>query len=240
MKDSDGWLRIPGAVVLSLAGGGCSPKLFDAVASTQLRWHALDWCAGQGPFDPESVAGRLGRALAERRHPTILAGHSLGGFISLLAALRFPAHVQGLVISNTGAHTGQHGDNSLPDRVRHHWTDEAQAAFLAGCFLKHPPEPLWSELRRYLNQLPATALLQAVEGLRRMDLRSSLSGLACPTLIAHGGLDRRRSPVAAWELARGITKAQLVMLPGGHTPMVDCAVHYRAVVGRFLAGLGYA
>lgn len=240
MNDPKGWLWHQGAIVVSLSGGGCSPALFSGVATTRPRWQAFDWSAGEGPFDPESVASRLGHALGARRHPTLLAGHSLGGFISLLTALRFPERVQGLIISNTGAHTGQHGDHSLPQRVRHHWTDEAQAAFLAGCFMKQPAEPLWSELRSYLNRLPAHVLLESIEGLRRMDLRDGLSGIKCPALIAHGALDRRRSPHAAWELAQGMARAQLVMLPGAHTPMVDCPVHYRAVVGRFLSDLGYA
>lgn len=240
MNDPEGWLRHPGTIILSLSGGGCSPALFGKVATTQPRWHALDWCAGEGPFDPESVAGRLGRALGARRHPTLLAGHSLGGFISLLTALRYPGRVQGLIISNTGAHTGQHGDHSLPERVRHHWTDAAQASFLAGCFMRQPVDPLWSELRGYLARLPAQALLEAIEGLRRLDLRDSLPAITCPALIAHGALDRRRSPHAAWELSQGMACAQLVMLPGAHTPMVDCPVHYRAVVGRFLSDLRYA
>jgi len=225
---------------MTLAGGGCSPALFDAVRTEAVPWYAYDWFAGTGPFDPMSVAHRLGGFIADRQGPTILAGHSLGGFICLLTAIAYPQSVQALVISNTGAHTSQHGDNTLPDRVRHHWTEAAQSAFLDGCFLKRPAEPLWSTLRDYLAALPANFLLEAIVGLRRLDIREELPKIGCPTLIAHGGLDRRRSPLAALELARGISGAQLVMLPGAHSPMVDCPVHYRNEVHRFLARLGYA
>jgi len=147
---------------------------------------------GAGPFTPQAVAQRLAAALAPRTAPTVLLGHSLGGVIALLTALARPSAVQALVISNTGPHTRDHGDNSLPERIRHHWTPQARRAFLLACFAHEPPAALMRELERYLDALPAGSLLEAVEGLRRLDLSHGLGAIRCPVLIAHGELDRRR------------------------------------------------
>lgn len=228
-------VRAPGPLVLALAGGGCSPGIFGQVTVPGCALHAVDWMQGAGLFTPPAVARRLADALALRTAPTVLLGHSLGGVIALLTALARPFAVQALVISNTGPNTRDHGDNSLPERIRHHWTPQTRRAFLQACFAHEPPADLMRELERYLGALPADALLEAVEGLRRMDLSQGLGAIRCPVLIAHGELDRRRGVADARRLAELIPDAELVLLPGGHTPMVDCADAYNDALDTFLA-----
>lgn len=225
-------------VVLALAGGGCSPRIYDSVHTPGIRWQALDWAQGAGPFDPLSVADRIGTALERHDAPVALAGHSVGGFIALQVAIRYPEQVAALVISNTGASTEGHGDPELPRRVLHAWDDAAQQAFLRACFVHAPPAPLWAELRRYLAALDPAGFAETVVGLRQLDAGPDLGRIRCPTLIAHGRLDTRRPVSAAQALAAGIPGARLVLLPGGHTPMVDCAADYAAAVGTFLSGVG--
>ncbi|ODS70286.1 MAG: hypothetical protein ABS43_23430 [Bordetella sp. SCN 67-23] len=218
-----------------MAGGGCSPGIYGQVAAPGCALHGVDWMQGAGPFTPQAVAQRLAAALAPRTAPTVLLGHSLGGVIALLTALARPSAVQALVISNTGPHTRDHGDNSLPERIRHHWTPQARRAFLLACFAHEPPAALMRELERYLDALPAGSLLEAVEGLRRLDLSHGLGAIRCPVLIAHGELDRRRGVADARRLATLIPGAELVLLPGGHTPMVDCIDAYNDALDTFLA-----
>ncbi|WP_343928375.1 alpha/beta hydrolase [Pigmentiphaga daeguensis] len=225
----------PGPLVLALAGGGCSPRIYGQVAAPGCALHEVDWMRGAGPFTPPAAARRLADALTPRTAPTVLLGHSLGGVIALLTALARPSAVQALVISNTGPHTRDHGDNSLPERIRHQWTPQTRRAFLQACFAHEPPPALMRELERYLGELPAEALLEAVEGLRRIDLSHGLGELRCPVLIAHGELDRRRRVADAQRLAALIPGAELVLLPGGHTPMVDCAGAYNEALDTFLA-----
>jgi pimeloyl-ACP methyl ester carboxylesterase len=165
----------------------------------------------------------------------VLAGHSIGGFIALLVALQTPECVQGLILSNTGAHTAGHGDPSLPNRIRSEWHGGTQADFLRACFRVQPPPDLWAHLLDYLARLPPLVLLEAVNGLRQLDVASQLRHVACPTLVAHGQFDKRRLIGAAEQLAAGIPDAELVLLPGGHTPMVDCPAEYQAAVEVFLS-----
>lgn len=226
--------------IIALAGAGCSPALFDGLQTPDHLWHAVDWCEGEGPFDPASVAARLAKRIEGTGQSVIVAGHSLGGFIALLMAIRHPQWVRALIISNTGAHTSTHGDPQLPQRIREHWTDEAQADFLRSCFMRPPPPPIWHQLTTYLRTLPRERLLEAVIGLRGMDIRAELAQIRCPTLIAHGHFDRRRDVAAAQTLVDGIAGAALQLLPGGHTPMIDCPLDYSAAVNRFLGSLDTA
>jgi len=224
-------------LVIALPGAGCSPLIFKRAQIDGIQWHLLDWLNGQGPKDPDSVAAALGAALAFRKGPTLLVGHSLGGFIGLLTAIRYPTCVQGLVLSNTGARIEGHGDSNLPNRIRNHWTEEEQDGFLRSCFNPLVDPVLWHQCQAYIRQIPASSLLEAVEGLRRMDLSDQLASVKCPVLIAHGRHDHRRPLSAANGLAEGIKNTRLVLLEGGHTPPVDCTEDYVRAIRSFLVEL---
>ncbi|ABF11108.1 alpha/beta fold hydrolase [Cupriavidus metallidurans] len=211
----------PGALLLGLPGGGCSPAIFDYVKHDALQVHGVDWASWPGPWDLESLTTRLARVLQERKGPTLLAGHSLGGMFALLTTLKAGHKVNGLLLSNTGAHTAGHGDANLPDRVRNAWTEEASDAFLLSCFQCPPPVELWQKMREYMVHINREAFLEAVITLRQIDVRKRLSEIACPAVIAHGRHDQRRAMSFAQELADGIPRSALVWIDGGHTPMVD-------------------
>ncbi|MFZ9406320.1 MAG: alpha/beta fold hydrolase [Burkholderiaceae bacterium] len=230
-------------VVIALAGAGCSPAIYrdlDSVCS--IPWRTLDWFRGEGAFDPVSIADRIAVLLARRAGPTFLAGHSLGAFLSLLIGLRHGAslgrRLSGLILSNTGARTVGHGDPGLPDRILHHWTPQAQQAFLDACFHEPPPEPLAAHLRNYLAAVPVQRLHAAVAGLRVLDVLHELPGLRLPVLVAHGELDRKRSVQTAREMAQALPRGRLVLLLAGHTPMVECPTGYHRAIQTFLTDLG--
>lgn len=222
-------------LAIALAGGGCSPRIYDGVSVNGCLLLEVDWMQGPGPYTPEAVAGRLAEDLSRRAAPTVLLGHSLGGVIVLLTALLAPAVVQAVVVSNTGPHTRDHGDTSLPERIRSRWTREVRRAFLQACFFRAPPPALMRELEQYLDAQSPDALLEAIEGLRRIDLSADLPSIRCPALVAHGEFDRRRGVVDARRLVALIPGAELVLLPGGHTPMVDCVDAYNDALNAFLA-----
>ncbi|MEY4861948.1 MAG: hypothetical protein RLZ51_43 [Pseudomonadota bacterium] len=229
-------------IVIALPGAGCSPALFrDLVCTAGMPWMPLDWFMGEGAFDPVAIADRIAGLLAHRAGPTVLAGHSLGAFLSLLVGLRHGTalgpRLAGLILSNTGARTVGHGDPSLPERILHHWTPQAQQAFLEACFHVPPPEPLARHLQHYLAALPAERLHAAVSGLRQMDVLHELPRLRLPVLVAHGELDRKRSVQTAREMAQALPLGRLVLLSAGHTPMVECPGDYHAAASTFLNDL---
>lgn len=221
-------------LVLGLPGAGCSPKIFGALRCDNASVYGVDWATQPRPSTPQAAASRLVGALAARKGPTVLAGHSAGSVISLLAVLAAPQLVHGLVLASSGAQARGHGDPELPKRIAGGWDAAAREAFLAGCFLRRPPEPLWSELLAYLARLDREALLETVTGVREVDLTHRIAGIACPAVVVHGARDERRPLHFAEELAAGIPGAELSVVPAGHTPMVDCPAEYRDAVERLL------
>lgn len=228
----------PRPLLIALPGAGCSPAIFDRVAVPGWDICAVDWAHGPGAVDPSSVAQRLAALLPQRCAPTAIAGHSTGAAISVLVAALQPQHVSALVVSNTGVHSRKHGDPTLLDRIRTQWDAEQQQTFLRACFQQQPASALWQALCGYLSALPREALLESVEGLRALDLTAAMARVRAPTLIAHGRDDRRRNVDDAQALAAGIRGASLVLLPGAHTPMVDCPADYNEALTRFLAPIG--
>lgn len=221
-------------LLLALPGAGCSPAIYDAVEIEGWDTWAIDWSNGPGPVDPLSVAHRLGALLRRREAPTAIAGHSAGAAIAALTASLHPTDVCALVVSNTGLNSRRHGDPTLVERIRARWGAPERDAFLLSCFHTVPAPALLDTLRRYLADLPVDALLESIEGLRALDLQPYLDDIRVPTLIAHGERDTRRRVEDAHDLASAIPGARLQLLPGGHTPMVDCPREYTLVVERML------
>lgn len=228
------WIGHAGAVLVALPGGGCSPHVFDAVQLPGIAMQAIDWAGAPGPRDPQSVADRLSLAIAQRAAPTALVGHSAGAAVAALVAANARAPLSALILTNTGVHSRAHGDPTLPQRVREGWDAAAQQAFLRSCFDRLPEPGLWRLLCDYLAQLPAAVFLEVIEGLRGTDLSEALPRISVPTLIVHGEFDHRRRVADAQQLAQAIPGASLVLVPGGHTPMVDCPEHYSQAIRSFL------
>jgi len=217
-------------VLVCLPGAGCTPDVFADLALPGLAVHAIDWSLPPGPWHVPAIAQRLHDALLRRRGPTLLAGYSLGGVIALQAAARSGSPVAGLLLSNTGASMARHGDGGLPARIRAGWSDDGRDAFLRSCFHRPPPAALWEKAVAFLAQIDEGAMLEAIESLRATDLRGVLGRVRCPTVIAHGVHDRRRTLEDARELAAGIPGATLIELDAGHTPMVEDRDGYAAAL----------
>lgn len=243
--DAVDWCALRGPLIVALPGAGCSPAVFGRLHAPGWTVQPVDWAEPpRSPHscDPREVARRLADALRPRVQdgdagPVVLLGYSVGGAMALLTALQPGLPVAGVVAGNTGAHSSRHGDPGFALRVREGWTAEARRDFLLTCFARTPPAMLFAQLCAYLDNLAPEALLQSVEGLRAVDLRPLLPALHCPALVLHGERDMRRSVADAEELAACLPSAQLRLLPGGHTPMVDCLAQYLQALHPFLAAL---
>lgn len=244
--DAIDWRALRGPLLVALAGAGCSPAVFCGLHVPGWTVQPVDWAEpphSPHSCDPREVARRLADALRPRVQegdagPVVLLGYSVGGVLALLTALQPGMPVAGVVAGNTGAHSSRHGDPGFAQRVRAGWSAQAREDFLRSCFARTPAAPLFAQLCSYLEHLPPHALLQSIEGLRAVDLRPLLPALRCPVLVPHGEQDTRRSVADAEDLAACLPSAQLRLLPGGHTPMVDCLPHYLQALHPFLATLG--
>jgi pimeloyl-ACP methyl ester carboxylesterase len=104
-----------------LAGTMLDPAVMFASVPAPACWAtvAYDWLAGPAPADLSTAAGRLAGQLTRAcPRPLILVGHSAGGVLAMLAQLRVPGRVHGLLLVNTGAHVAGQRNADLPGRVR--------------------------------------------------------------------------------------------------------------------------
>ncbi len=173
----------------------------------------------------------------------VLVGMSQGGFLSLRAALKYPARVRGLVMidSEAGVNTAEEiaGYQGMADM----WVAEGPipdlAAGIAALILG---DGVASEswIQRWRSRPPAwfTFPFNCLVG--RDDVTDRLGEIACPTLVFHGDADASISVERGKELADGVQNlAEFVVIPGA--PHASNMSHPEVVNTRmqeFLKGLG--
>ena len=190
-----------------------------------------DWLAGPGPADLPTVADRLAERVGrDDSRPLMLVGHSAGGVVAMLTALRVPGRVHGLLLGNTGAHTAGQRNADMPDRVRDQFGPDLVAEFIDRCH-DRPLKPGARDvlIRHALGGDPAR-YLDAFVSIRRIDLRPDLAKIRCPATVAYGRADRVRLLSHDRELAAGIPGSELVACESGHcAPLEDPAAIQQAL-----------
>lgn len=190
-----------------------------------------DWLAGPAPTDLHTVAGRLAdRITCTRPQPLILVGHSAGGVLAMLVALRVPGKVHGLIVLNTGAHTDSQRNPDMPDRVRHHFGPELVGEFVDRCHARPLKPGMRDALIRHALHGSPQRYLDAFVSIRRIDLRPELARIQCPTVVVYGRMDQIRQASDAHELATGIPSSELIPSDSGHSsPLEDPDTVQRAL-----------
>ncbi|OLV18422.1 alpha/beta fold hydrolase [Deinococcus marmoris] len=178
--------------------------------------------------------------------PAHVVGISMGGFIALNLAVRWPELVQSLTLVSTSAGGASHvgPEEAGLDALRPDFTlspgERARRTYgliMAPGFLDAHPEaadaiaanadyrPLTPE--RYARQFRST---------RTHDVTADLEKLLVPTLVVHGDAD----PLVRYEngqhLAAHIPGAEFITYPGtGHIPIVERAEEFNGAVLEFVA-----
>lgn len=224
--------------VLFIAGSMIDPCVYDQVEIP------ANFCAGKvdfyhspGPYDAASIAAQI---LQYRRKkqlgPLVLVGYSAGGVIAMSAACQSPGEVDGLLLSNTGPCTLDHGDPNLPKRILEQWDEpDFRESFLARCFHRPIPPFLRLRLLAYMDTIDRQAAHDLSRSLRELDLREALVKVTCPVVIAHGIDDRTRPVTHAQMLKDCLPQADLRLIPGGHTVMVENKSGWQAALDELLA-----
>jgi len=201
-------------------------KCRDALARTHtvITWDIRGHGASDRPADPAlysvslcvaDMAALLHAAGAER---AVLAGHSLGGFLSLEFHLELRARVAGLILVDTGP-------GYRKDEPRAAWN--ARAEGIARDF-----EAKGSER--------ALGLARAARGiLAQHDARvlESLPGIRVPTLVVVGEHDTPFLP-GSRAMAEKIPGARLeVIANAAHSPQAEQPEEFTRVVNEFLRAI---
>lgn len=195
-----------------------------------------------------SVAELLGQLGIER---AAVLGNSMGGFVALELAIRFPALVQRLVLVSAAV-LWQEYRHAKPLVTFANATEAIAARALAevpswllrrrglrsyalrwGGIRAQPSSELQHELLRTARRTPG--FLPAFRALASYPLRDELEGVRCPTLIVWGTADPLVGVGHARELERLIPDARTSIHEGiGHVVQLEAPERFNAEVEAFL------
>ena len=191
--------------------------------------------------DIDSIRGAVG---VERM---FLLGHSYGGFLALRYALRYPDHLDGLMLASTAAHVKR--PPSIPEDAPAAAveafaslfqgpmaSDEQWARTWTAAFPLYAPE-LDAEIAAGVTRRTvyrADAWNRGVALLGDYDVSQALAHVEAPTLLLSGARDFLTGVEGHEELRTGIPNAELVVFDGGHFPFLSDPVGYRSAVENWL------
>ena len=237
-------VRGEGPTLLLTHGFAATSRMFAATAEalstdhTVVTWDILGHGGSDYPTDAGryTTAGVVADMVALLDHVgadrAVVAGHSLGGFLSLELHLAHPERVRALVLIGTGP-------GYRRDDAREQWNDmvERYAAAFEGQGLAALGDS--EELDMTAHRSTDGLVLAARGILRQRDSRvlDSLPGITVPTLVVVGERDRQFLAGSRY-LAKKIAGATLVEIPGaGHAPNISHPHEFEDAVRTFLKGL---
>lgn len=155
--------------------------------------------------------------------PVILVGHSMGGYVALAFARRYPQWLRGLVLVGTRAGSdspeASAGRLAAAEGVREKGiggiVDAMTQKMLAPG--RNDPQSL-AEVRSFMSSASREGVIGALLGMaERPDASADLRKISRPTLVVTGAEDRVIDPAESEILAEAIPGARLRIIPGaGH------------------------
>ena len=209
------------------------PGYGDSAPIEPLTWTAIA-DAATGLFDELGVV---------RAH---VVGLSFGGQQALHLALRHPDRVGRLVLAGTSARFGADGtDPEAWMRLRLDPLDAGSTpADMAAGVIDAIAAPGFGgrERERTITafaRIPADGLRAAVRCLPTHDVAEQLGDVRSPTLVIVGEHDAETPLAYAKELAAGIPRSELLVIPGaGHLTPAEAPARFNAAVRRFVHAEG--
>jgi pimeloyl-ACP methyl ester carboxylesterase len=255
---ADGRRMLARPTLLALHGGPAGydhsylrPHLDRLAALTQVVYVDLP---GHGRSDHGDAASwRLERCADDLRAfcdrlgivKPLLFGHSMGGFVALLAALRHPGHASGLLLQATAA---RHDVSRLVHQFRTRFGDEladlASRTFGGATTTAEETQrvldasgPNRPDDDAYARIIPNPDLEAATPHVTRFDVVAELHRIDVPTFVTVGRLDPVTPLAAAREIVDGISTAPChleVLEDAGHFPWLDEPDRYWSSIEHFV------
>jgi 3-oxoadipate enol-lactonase len=224
-------------------------SLSHRVINIDIRGHGRSG-PSESPFTIYDLADDVLAVLdAEGVASAIWMGLSIGGFLSIRAALRHPERVRALVLLDTDA-----GPESAWKKVKYSalkWglqtigpryvVPNLLPIFLGATTLRQRPE-VRSEYERIFMAMRVRSICPGIDAIKaRDDLLGRLDEITVPTLVVVGEEDQ---PLPVWKSRRisdAIPGAELVVIPqAGHLSAIENPAPVTAAITRFLAQLDTA
>ncbi|HEU4685006.1 MAG TPA: alpha/beta fold hydrolase [Nitrospira sp.] len=189
------------------------------------------------------------RALLEHLQirKAVFVGLSMGGYLAFTLCRRHPDLIQGLVFADTRAEAdkpeqsrwrfdlAQRAGTSGPSAV----VADMGPKMLAPARYARDPE-LVERVYSMIASTPVPGIVGDLMAMaERPDSTGILGSIGVPTLAVNGKEDVLTTPADAERIARGITGAQLVLIPdAGHLSNMEQPELFNQALEEFLAGIG--
>ncbi len=177
----------------------------------------------------------MGWARAMDLSAFVLAGHSMGGAVAMLCALRYPQRFRGLVLVATAARLHVHPDILQGVSTDRESTGQTLVDWVHG--RRATPNQRRQYLRHFLAQ-DADVLRGDWEACDQFDIRDRVSGIDTPTLIIAGSQDQMTPVKSTHHLAERMADADYTIVEGaGHMVMLEQPALVISAVAGFMARL---
>ena len=198
-------------------------------------------------FTMESLADDVHALLTDLQAlPCVLGGLSMGGYVALAYAKKYPTHLRGLALIDTKAEgdtaEGKAGREKMIELARTQGTkavaDQMMPKMLAPDADKTRPQ-VKRELDQIMNAQTPLTIEHALAAMRdRPDLVASLGSIAVPTLVIVGEHDAITPPAGAEKMSKAIPHSTYVVIRGaGHMSPMEQPQQATEVLRRFAGAL---
>jgi pimeloyl-ACP methyl ester carboxylesterase len=192
--------------------------------------------AGEAFTDVFACADWVAKCIREAGGCDVLAGHSMGGAITLAVALNHAPLLQGIILLSTGARLGV--SQAILDLCR----EGAVAGienFLADFAFGPIPSP--EQIRRWyqlFGQASCQTYFRDFSACNQFDVRERLGQIQLPSLVVCGREDRMTPLKYSQFLAAGLPRATLEEIPdAGHMVMLEQPDPVSEAIDRFCRSL---
>lgn len=178
--------------------------------------------------------------------PIALGGLSMGGYVALAFARRYPDRLRALILADTRAEPDDSAAKANRDKAIAFAGEHSAVDVIEQMLPKMVSEEtrtqrpeVVADVRRIAAAQSIGGIINALKALRdRPDARPELDKIAVPALVLVGAADTLTPPALSQDLA-GRTRGSLEIIPGaGHLSNLERPDIFTAAVRRFLVGIG--
>lgn len=190
----------------------------------------------------ESVSEKL-LELCAKHSPVVLIGHSSGGTVSLLAAIKHEIRklkdIVGLIVIDTGANVKGHKDIRLhvEELSKKSIDHKFMESFIGNRVYGPISEEMLTKIKTYHHCIKGveSKCVSMLSSQVEAHLEVHLHQIRLKTLIIHGKHDTARGVHFAEEIHEKILGSELVILEdSGHFPLVEVPEQFAATVTAFI------
>ena len=173
---------------------------------------------------------------ARRYKDVVLCGHSMGGAIAQLYALRYPDELRGIILIGTGARLRVHSD--YLNLAKHPGEDDSRWLEGQKEHFQGVDSDIYQVLVRRASEVGPAVELNDLQACDKFDVMDDVHNITLPTQVVCGSEDVMTPVKYSDYLAKQIKNAREEIIPGArHFVQLQQYQQVNAQIERFMATL---